>query len=301
MPLDFTCPHCGQRTMVGDQYAGQTGPCARCGQMVTIPAAAGGGPAAAYPAPPQRSKAGLIIGIIVGILVLCGGGIGVVGWLGYRAFDEAQQRAESQRDLHQVAIGLHNHFDVYSSLPSPASYDASGKPLLSWRVHLLPYLDQSNLYDQFHLDEPWDSPHNKQLISEIPSVYRMHGDTAAEGKTRILAAAGKDTMFEAPQGGFPRSPQSGITFGQVTDGLSNTVMLLEVPAEQAVIWTKPDDWQVSPQQLDTLANDLAQGKTVRVVMGDASTHTISANTQRDMLRRLFDRRDGEAIDPDWQR
>ena len=242
-----------------------------------------------------------MIGIIVGVLVLCGGGIGVVGWLGYRAISEAQERVAAERNLHQVAIGLHNHHDVYSTLPSPANYDAGGKPLLSWRVHLLPFLEQDNLHRRFHLDEPWDSPHNQQLISEIPSVYRMRGDTSAEGKTRILAAAGKDTVFESPQGGFPRSPQSGITFGAVTDGLSNTVMLLEVPAEQAVIWTKPDDWQVSPQQLDTLASDLAQGKTYRMVMGDASIHSLTDGISRDMLRRLFDRHDNEVVDLDWQR
>ncbi len=54
MPIPFTCPRCGHQTMVADQYAGQTGPCARCGQMVTVPPV-GGMPALPYPPPPRSS------------------------------------------------------------------------------------------------------------------------------------------------------------------------------------------------------------------------------------------------------
>jgi hypothetical protein len=287
--------------MVGDQYAGQTGPCARCGQMVTIPAGTAGGPAP-YPAPPRRGSAGVIIGIIAGILLLCGGGVAVVGWLGFRAFGEAQERVREQQNLNIVAISMHNFHDVYAALPSPASYDESGKPLLSWRVHLLPFLEEEHLYRQFHLDEPWDSPHNKALIPRIPAVYRMPGDTTSDGKTRLVVPVGAETMFPAEPGRQRQSAVGNYSFGSVTDGLSNTIMLLMVPEEQAVIWTKPDDWPVTPQALDAMANDLAQGKAFRVAMGDGSTHSSTKSAaSRDTLRKLFDRRDGEVIEMDWQR
>ena len=61
-----------------------------------------------------------------------------------------------------------------------ASHDKNGKPLLCWRVHILPYLGEEKLYKEFHLDEPWDSPHNKKLLSQMPKIYRAPGALAAD-------------------------------------------------------------------------------------------------------------------------
>src|SRR5260370_4929892 len=67
-------------------------------------------------------------------------------------------------NLKQIGLALHNYNDAYARLPAVANFDKQGKPLLSWRVHLLPFIEQEDLYKEFHLDEPWDSEHNKQLI-----------------------------------------------------------------------------------------------------------------------------------------
>ena len=81
----------------------------------------------------------------------------------------AQRRAEALNDLKHMALAMHNHYDVNRKFPAAASRDANGKKLLSWRVHVLPYLGQVELYESFRLDEPWDSPHNTALLQNMPA------------------------------------------------------------------------------------------------------------------------------------
>src|SRR3712207_2423045 len=100
---------------------------------------------------------------------------------------------------------MHNYHDAHGHLPAVANFDPRGRPLLSWRVHLLPFLNEEKLYKEFHLDEPWDSEHNKKLIPRMPRVY--------QGPNRGLNAAGK-TIYLAPVGeaaAFPGGPK-GVRF-----------------------------------------------------------------------------------------
>ena len=95
----------------------------------------------------------------------------------------ASARARSQNNLKQIGLALHNYHDIYGVLPAAAIVDKKGKPLLSWRVAILPYVEQDNLYKQFRLDEPWDSPHNLALakmrvkVYELPYVEEKPGET----------------------------------------------------------------------------------------------------------------------------
>src|SRR5262249_18903195 len=127
---------------------------------------------------------------------------------------EARLRAARERSLNnlkQLAFAMHTYHDAHKLLPAAASYDRQGKPLLSWRVQLLPYLEQTNLYNQFKLDEPWDSPHNKKLIAKMPPIYRSaFSRKGAEGKTVYLAPVGKDTAFSGRKGlRFPKDFPDG--------------------------------------------------------------------------------------------
>lgn len=145
-------------------------------------------------------------------------------------------RSRSVNNLKQIMLAMHNYFDTYRRMPGD-SYDADGKPLLSWRVHILPYIEQSALYDQFHLDEPWDSEHNRKLINTLPSVYVPPVDEA-------LAAEGR-TRYERPLGaGLPASKKGDLSLADIVDGTSNTLAVVEAPAAAAVIWTRPDDFEV---------------------------------------------------------
>src|SRR5207302_9126297 len=136
----------------------------------------------------------------------------------------------TERNLKQIGVAMHRRMDVHKVLPGPAIYrDKLAPPLLSWRVALLPYLEQQDLYKQFRLDEPWDSEHNKKLLGKMPDVYRSPG-AKAPTTTHYQVFVGQGTIFEGP---------GGIGFAQILDGTSNTLMVVEAAA--AVPWTKPED------------------------------------------------------------
>src|SRR5438445_3414044 len=99
-----------------------------------------------------------------------------------------------------MGIAMHQYVDTFKSLPAHASVDKDGKALLSWRVHILPFVEQDALYKEFHLDEPWDSAHNKELIARIPPIYRSPQSRAGAGKTTYLVPVGKHALFGGKKG-----------------------------------------------------------------------------------------------------
>lgn len=155
-----------------------------------------------------------------------------------QAAREAARRNTSMNNLKQIMLAMHNYHDVKKSFPAHAIYSADGKPLLSWRVSLLPYMEQRALYEQFHLDEPWDSEHNKKLIEQMPEVFLdpSSGLLLADGKTHYLGVKGEGLFFDGTANG--RNTDS------ITDGTSNTIAVVQVDDANAVIWTKPDDWEL---------------------------------------------------------
>jgi hypothetical protein len=198
-----------------------------------------------------------------------------------------KQRAQSGEAVHgnhfkQIAVAMWMFHDTNNSFPPHASYDGSGKPLLSWRVHLLPFLGEDNLYQQFHLNEPWDSAHNRTLITKMPDIYRpppnSHG--IGEGKTLFLAPVGDETIFPVSKG--------GTQIQDIARGTSNTILVVEVTAPHAVIWTKPEDLNVTPA--DPQKDLLEPGQRgIRAAFADASFRLLPASTPPDTLWEMFTR------------
>jgi hypothetical protein len=140
----------------------------------------------------------------------------------------------------QIALGMLNHESARGALPAAATYDGDGKPLLSWRVQILPYVEQSDLYNQFHHDEPWDSEHNRKLIEKMPDIF-----TDPDPTVRAAIGEAGRTTFVVPTGeGLLFGRKEGANIREVKDGTSNTILTVEVVPSRAVVWTKPDDWSV---------------------------------------------------------
>ena len=116
-----------------------------------------------------------------------------------QAAREAARRSASTNNLKQIALAMHNHHDVFRRLPASANYDGE-TPLLSWRVHILPFVGHQQLYSQFHLDEPWDSEHNRSLIENMPAVYENPSLSNGDFKTNYLVLTGEKTMFAGKTG-----------------------------------------------------------------------------------------------------
>lgn len=187
-------------------------------------------------------------------------------------------------------LAMHNYHDVHTHFPGRAGVSKDGKPLLSWRVYLLPYVEAAPLYDQFHLDEPWDSDHNKKLIEKMPKVFAspaMPQDLAKRGMTTYLVPVGEKTIFEG---------LDGIKFSAILDGTSNTIAVVEANAENAVIWTKPDDLKVDMKNpLKGLTGVWKETKVFLVGLCDGSVRAVNEKIDPATLKRLFQKDDGEPI------
>jgi len=160
---------------------------------------------------------------------------------GAAAAVRAAANARSLRNMKDIAIAIHNYYSAYDRFPADIT-DKAGKPILSWRVAVLPYMHAGDLYKQLRLDEPWDSEHNKKLVDKIPAQFVSPHQKSPRGTTTYLAPSG-DGYFLTPG-------VKNRKFNDLPDGSSNTLMLVEVADELAAPWTKPGDWQ--PDKTDLL-------------------------------------------------
>ncbi|GAB4131001.1 DUF1559 domain-containing protein [Thermopirellula anaerolimosa] len=198
---------------------------------------------------------------------------------------EAARLSQSLNNLKQLGLAMHNYHDVYRRFPARAIFDSEGRPLLSWRVEILPFLECQDLYEQFHLDEPWDSEHNKTLIPLMPEVYKNPSAATEPGMAHYLALVGPGTLFEG------REPR---TFADIRDGTSNTIMLVEVNPDRAVVWTQPNDLEFDPENpLNGLGSAHPGG--FGVLLCDGSVRFVSAVIDAVTFRRLAQIADGEVV------
>ena len=199
--------------------------------------------------------------------------------------DRAGRNADLDR-FKKILLAMHNHHDTYRSFPPrEEARDQKGKTGLSWRVHLLPFLDQRELYAAFRLDEPWDSPHNRPLLERMPDVYKSRMPNVASGHTTFLAPVGEDTVFGGPK---------AMRMQDITDGTSNTAVLVEVKPDRAVPWTSPRDYTFDPE---APAAGLQTGIDGRFLAGwaDGSVQQLRSEASAEALVRLFRKSDGKLI------
>jgi hypothetical protein len=213
------------------------------------------------------------------------------------SFRQRGDRGGHVNNLKQIGLAIHSYHDANKRLP-PAAFSSlkngDGKPLLSWRVAILPYLDQQALYQQFDLDQPWDHPTNKKLIAKMPAVYMMPGVDAKEGMTHYRTLVGPDTMLQPILGPNGRLV-TRYTLGNLPDGTSNTIMIVE--AKEPTIWTKPDDLPYNPN--GPLPKFGVYPDGFHVLMGDASVRFLRSTISEQTLRSAITCSDGNVLGPDW--
>ena len=166
--------------------------------------------------------------------------------------------ASSMNKVKNIATALLAYHKDNGKFPPAATLSKEGKPLLSWRVQILPYLGHNFLYKQFRQNEPWDSEHNKKFIRRIPPSFRESQENLDKGTTPFQAPVGIATLF-TPGG-------TGTNSIQIINELSNTIMLVKVPEDKTAIWTKPEDWEID---ISLPAKDLLKGFTNAIVFACA--------------------------------
>jgi Protein of unknown function (DUF1559) len=191
-----------------------------------------------------------------------------------------EQLNESKKNLQLIALAFHNYHDTNGFLPTN-ELSKDKKPLLSWRVQILPFIEQADLYKQFKLDEPWDSENNKKLIDQMPKIYAPVRGKADAGMTFYQGFSGTNGVIKSGA----RLPAS------FPDGTSNTLLVAE--AAKPVIWTKPEDMPFDGKELPKLGG-LFDGK-FHAAMGDGSVHRFKKGIDAELLKRLIDPADGNVI------
>jgi hypothetical protein len=198
---------------------------------------------------------------------------------------EAAQRAASINNMKQIMLAMHNYHDANKRFPPAFKADKEGKPLLSWRVLILPMMEQGELYNQFHLDEPWDSENNKKLIAKMPPEFKSPNSKAGEGRTNYLAVRGEKAMFPGKQ---------GVRIADITDGTAHTIAIVEASDEKAAIWTKPDDFEYSEE--NPLQGLVGMHPNVFLAgFADGSIRLIPTSIDPQVLKALFTRNGGEVV------
>lgn len=251
MPFQFTCPYCFKKTLVLESLAGQKGPCVGCGKIVTVPEPPSKQPEVAAPigsiyVPVDRLKqrsevklmalraAGLAIGVVLFSIVMLYG-----LWPTFKGIKERRDAINCMSNLQRIAIALNAYASDHGTYPTPVVTDAAGKPLYSWRVLLLPYLDEVNLYASFKLNEPWDSINNAPLVAMCPAVYISPASLGNTSQSSYVLITGPGTIF--PSTG-PLKP------AQISDGQSQTLLVVETD-NTFNEWSKPFDIDIAKLNL----------------------------------------------------
>ena len=214
-------------------------------------------------------------------------------------------RMHSVNNLKQILLAMHNYESANAGFPAPAIYDGNGKALLSWRVELLPYLNENDLYKRFRLNESWDSPHNRALLDRMPAVFALPGSQTSgsssssssggnSSSTTGTASPGHFThyqVFVGPGAAFEKRLKRRIR--DIVDGTSNTIMVVE--AASPVPWTKPEDLVYDP---DSPLPELGGGFKgfFNVAMADGSVHAMPRDFDKAEFRKAVTCNGGEVLD-----
>ena len=213
---------------------------------------------------------------------------------------QAPVRRSRLIDLKQIGIAMHSFDATYGQLPIGESdvpgslifkHALDGKPLLSWRVHLLPFLQQKTLYHAFKLDEPWNSPHNIKLLDHMPDLYKSLDYPGLGNKTVVLGLSGPGGIFDPGEAG---DPPRAVRLRHIPT-TSQVVLVVMAQPERAVLWTQPDDFVFDPQ-------NPRQGLTTGsdgflALFADGSARSIGPQVSPETLLKLFQFRYGGVVDP----
>jgi hypothetical protein len=210
-----------------------------------------------------------------------------------RASDQANA-LETQLD--DLAIAMQNVEGSTRYFPSDY-VDGTGTRLLSWRVRVLPFLGERELFEEFELDEPWDSPHNIQLVEKMPPVFQSP-DVTEPGKTTIMRFMGDD----APFGGAKATERRyrGLEVKRVVDGMRKTVFAVVAGPEKAVPWTKPVDLPFLPEDPAAALGKPSQMNRYAVIMlgwsvNEKRVKWIYPETPAEVLRAIITYRGDERV------
>jgi hypothetical protein len=294
MSVPITCPHCGTTTDVADQDADQLGQCPECGNFIVAP------PSDAQKSARSKRTWFSILTSCISISLKCFwvllfGGIMAMMFLPMsRPHIEAARRIQCSRNLQRLALAIHNYATVNKCFPPAYVTDRNGKPLYSWRALVLPFIADETLAKRFHYDEPWDSKANRKLCKDGRKWFQCptakHADD--DCTTDYVMVVGPHMLSDGLH---------SKNFGDITDGVPNTIMLVEV-ADSDINWAEPKDLEFDKMDFTINGQKPCVGSHhtsgANVALCDASVHYFCDTLAPETLKAALTIDGGEKVNLD---
>jgi hypothetical protein len=203
--------------------------------------------------------------------------------------EAASTKTKTMNNLKQIGLAVHNFHDTNGFMPTDI-LGPGGKPLWSWRVQLLPYLERDNLYRQLDLTRAWDDPVNAKHLEKMPDVFRVYGRDAKDKGMTFLQMP---TAPFPPNGPTPiHVPGRRMPIVAIPDGTSNTILVVE--AADAVPWARPGDLPFDPKKAPKVGSD--DRKWFYAVFADGHVRALRRDKLTDdQLRALMTTNGGEIV------
>lgn len=217
-------------------------------------------------------------------LAVMGAFVAISIWLalGVRQARRMAIGTSSQGRLNQLSMALHNYHDTYGQFPPAFVADENGKPIHSWRVLILPFIEEQQLYKEYRFDEPWDGPHNVTLSNRMPVAFHSPSEPPSKSHTNLVVITGPQTIF----------PGSRSTcLDDIRDGQENTILLTEV-GNSMIPWLAPQDLSAETMSFrvkDSTGTGIscAKWRQPYVVFADSITaYSLMPSLDPDSLRAL---------------
>ena len=243
MPIHLTCPDCQAPINVPSEYAGQLGACPECGHRISVPV-----PQRDRPSTVPRGLLAVRLRLRALVRVMFWGGVLLlVAWFVYRALPGMQvvrdlsNTSQCFKNLRRIGQAMLAYEDAHGTFPPAYLADENGRPMHSWRVLILPYLDRQDLYEKYDFDEAWNGPNNSLLADEIGDLYRCPCEAESVGQwldeevgfvdTSYMMIVGPNTLSDGP---------SATSLADVTDLPYDTFLVVET-ADSRIHWMDPRD------------------------------------------------------------
>jgi prepilin-type processing-associated H-X9-DG protein len=274
------CPACAEKISSKEKI------CPYCGEKLGSSGERQQGPRQ------KRGMSGMTIAVIAaaacGVLLMCCGVLIALLLPAVQQAREAARRTQCKNNLKQIGLALHNYHDTYQLFPAAHLNGLQGEPKLSWRVSILPYIDEGPRFNAYQFGEAWDGPSNSRLLNPLPQVYSCPSHSApGNTNTSYATITGDHSIL---------GDGVCVKMREVTDGSSNTLMVIEA-CQLNIPWMKPQDIDAKTFTKIGDPNGVSSKHLggVNVLLADGSVRFISNNVDPKVVQALITRDAGDVV------
>lgn len=288
MEITFTCPQCGEVTLIGEEFVGQSGECRACGAVVTVPTVRADGHRGVRASTQSRTWgrfASYAMLVMVGVLL-----VGLCFKPVVSKTREASRRMSSKNNLKMLGLALHNYQSSYNQLPRAYWLTPNGERTLSWRVAISEFLSERMILEEHRADEAWDSTANRELAKRRRYLFDQPGaPNRPDGETGYMVITGPGTFFEEGK---------DISLNDCPDALSQTILVVEVK-DSGVNWLQPVDLDIRNMHFKINAGGMGVSGPwtggALALFADGEVRFLDEKMLESNLRAMMTRNGGERV------